>query len=183
MTKNQIDEFFKLMEDTSSRNRDNIRSIFLDRIGDEIIDFCEKYYYRASKADFRNDLIRFVIRYAQTNKNATDLAIKALSDKSKKVRESAIAVIANSLDKDLISVLIGKKNSLKGNETDIENAINAINKQNHNLYYPNYDSWHITKDEMNRHLNLNQYHEDIQTYINKYAPELIQPITNILISQ
>ena len=183
MTKNQIDEFFQLMENTSSTKRANIRSIFLERIGEEIIEFCEKYYCKTSKADFRNDLLRFVIRYAQSNKDATNLAVKALNDKSKIVRESAIAVIANSLDKNLITILNDKKNCLKGNETDIENAINAIMKENHHLYYPNHDTWHITKDDLSRHLNLNQYHEDIQLYIHKHAPELVNPITKIIENQ
>lgn len=178
MTRNQIEEFFQLMENTTSTKRDNIRSIYLDRIGDDIIEFCEKYFYKTSKADFRNDLLRFVIRYAQTNKNASRFAIKALNDKSKKVRESAIAVIANSLDINLIPILNSKKDLL--NENDVENAISAIRAKNHNLYYPNYDSWHITKDNLERHLNLKEYNEDIELYINKYAPELVNPINKIL---
>lgn len=183
MTKNQIDEFFQLMETTTSAKRDTIRTIYLERIGDEIIKYCEKYFYRSSKADFRNDLLRFVIRYARTNKQATDFAIKALSDKSKKVRESAIAIIANSLDRNLITTLNEKKSSLKGNENDVDNAINAIMKQNHNLYYPNYTSWHISTDDLDRHLNHTSYQEDVQLYINKYAPELVSPITSILNEQ
>lgn len=180
MTPDQIDEFFRLMENTTSNKRDSIRSIFLERLGDQIIEYCEKYYDKSAKADFRYDLLRFITRYARTSQKAKELAINALNDKSKKVRQSAIGVIAYSLDESLISFLQDKKNSLKGNETDIDNAINAIKKKNHNLYYPQYNIWHVTMDNVNRHLDVAKHNEEIEFYIHKHAPELVDAINDIL---
>jgi septum formation topological specificity factor MinE len=84
MNKIQIDHFFQLMEQTTPQKRDNIRSLYLERIGEEIIEFCKKYYSQSTKTDFRNDVLRYVIRYAQINKEVINLALLALNDKSKK---------------------------------------------------------------------------------------------------
>jgi hypothetical protein len=180
MTPTQINEFFLLMGKTSSLKRDNIRSIFLDRIGEDIIGYCEKYYRSSSKADFRNDLLRFVIRYARKNRKSTNLAIAGLEDKSKKVRGSAIAILAYSLDKCFIEILKDKKYTFKGNEESIKNAIHAIENKNHNLFYPAYTKWEVTEDDLEGYLNKEKHQEDIELYINRYAPELSKPIQEIL---
>ena len=183
MTNEQIDKIFELMIGSKPIVRENIRTLYLERIGESIIEFCRKYYLTTRNADIRFDFIRFIIRYARTNSQATDLAIIALADRSKKVRHKAIGVLAYSLKEEFIDLLENKRIELLENIDDVTNAINAINaikNKNHNLYRPEYDEWLVVNDIKDRHLDHEKFKEDIDLYIVKFAPETVDRLNQIL---
>jgi hypothetical protein len=180
MTEEQIDSIFNLLSTSKSTTRENIKSLYLDRIGDSIIDYCIKHFEITSKADVKCDYLRFVIQYAKTDNRVTDFAKKALADKSKKVRQKALSILAFSTNTDFLSLLESQRQKLKGNEDDIENAINAIKAKNHNLFYPNYDRWSVTRADKYRHLKREQFTEDVKLYIEKYGKEAVPELKRIL---
>jgi hypothetical protein len=103
-----------------------------------------------------------------------------LTDKSVKVRRKALSIFAFSLRPDLLDLLKSLRGKLKGNEEDIENAMKAIKSQNHYLFYPMYDVWTVTVADEHRHLNKEQFAEDVKLYIEKYAKEAVPELTTIL---
>jgi len=180
MTFEQIDRIFKLISKSKPTARENIRTFYLDRIDESIIDFCVRHFETEKRAEIRCDYLRFTLEYAKTEKWVTDFAEKALTDRSKMVRKKALSIFAFSLNSDFLKLLESQRGKLKGNEEDIENAIKAIKCKNHNLFYPAYDTWTITRADKNRHLNKQQFKEDIQLYIEKYAKEAVPELKNIL---
>ncbi|WP_299892338.1 hypothetical protein [uncultured Lacinutrix sp.] len=180
MNSEQIDKIFELIRKSKPNSRQNIRTIYLDRIGNEIIPYCEKHYLDEKKADVRNDLVRFVLQYAKTDKRTLDFAKRTLNDKSKKVKESGLAIFAYSGDKTQIDFLKGQEANLKSNSDDLHRAINAIKNGNHNLFYPEYNRWTITTNDLKKHLRKEEFKEDVDLYIKKYAKEIVPELTSIL---
>lgn len=180
MNNEQINKIFKLIRKSKPNTRQNIRTIYLDRIGNGIIPFCQEHYLNEKKADVRNDLVRFVIQYAKSDKRALELGKLALKDKSKKVKESALAIFAYSGNKEQINFLKSQESDLRSNIDDLNRALNAIQKGNHHLFYPKYDRWIVTTNDLKRHQRKQEFKEDVDLYIKKYAKETVAELTNIL---
>jgi hypothetical protein len=180
MTKEQIDKIFELISRSNPTARENIKTFYLDRIGEEIIDYCIKHFKKEKNAEVRCDFLRFIIQYAKIDNRVTEFARTALTDKSKKVRKKALSIFAFSLNSDFLEFLESQREKLKGNQEDIENAIIAIKKQDHNQFYPAYNEWVITLADKNRHLNKEQFTEDVRVYIEKYSKEAVPELKNIL---
>lgn len=177
MNNKQIDKLFELMETTTPLNRENIRSLYLDCIGINIIPFCKKWYIRSSQAEMRTDMIRFTIRYARISDEAKELAIIALKDRSKNVRRMACAVMAYSLDEEMISYLNSiKEHKNTHTQEKAKSAILAIKtKDINNFVKPSYNVWSVTQDS-----DTLPTKEKIDFYIKTKAPTLIEPINLIL---
>jgi len=180
MNSEQINRIFELIRKSKPNTRQNIRTIYLDRIGDGIIPYCEEHYSNEKKADVRNDLVRFVIQYAKTDKKALDFAKRTLMDKSKKVKESGLAIFAFSGDKTKIDFLKSQESNLKNNLDDLNRAIKAIQLENHNLFYPEYTSWNVTENDLNKHLKKEEFKESVDLYIKQYAKEIVPELERIL---
>jgi hypothetical protein len=180
MTEEQIDKVFELMSKSKPTARENIKTLYLERLGESIIDYCLRHFKEEENADVRSDYLGFMLQYSKTEGRVTEFAKIALTDKSKKVRKKALSILAFSLKADLLDFLGSQRGILKGNEEDIENAIIAIKNQNHNLFYPACDRWTITPADKNRHFNKAQFAEDVKLYIEKYAKETVSELKNIL---
>ncbi len=180
MNSQQINKIFELIRKSAPNTRQNIRTIYLDRIGEEIIPYCQRHYLDEKKADVRNDLVRFVLQYAKTDKRTLDFAKQALRYRSKKVKESGLAIFAYSGDKTQIDFLKDQEINLKSNLDELKKAISAIENQNHNLFYPQYTSWTIPTNDLKKHLRKKEFREEVDLYIKKYAKETIPELTSIL---
>lgn len=180
MTEEQIDKIFDLMARSKPTARENIKTLYLDRIGESIIDYCIKYFKNEKNADVRSDYLKFMLEYARTNSRVPEFARMALTDKSGKVRKKALSILAFSLRSEFVDFLKPQRGKLKGNEEDIENAIAAIRNKNHNLFYPSYDKWTVTHSDENGHLNSAQFNEDVKFYIERHAKEAVPELKNIL---
>lgn len=165
------------METTTPLNRENIRSLYLDCIGINIIPFCKKWYMSSKQAEIRTDMIQFIIRYGRVSDEAKELAIIALKDKSKHVRRMACAVMAYSLDENMIPYL-NKIKDHKNTHTQekAKCAILAIKtKDINNFVKPNHNEWSVTQDS-----DTLPSKEKIDFYIKNNAPTLVEPINSIL---
>jgi hypothetical protein len=104
-----------------------------------------------------------------------NLAIVALRDRSKVVRESACAVrayrVADSAIAPLQEIVAPGK---QPTATSARIAILAISAKNHNLYCPRYDEWIVAKDDPSQPKD-----EDIAYYFENRAPALIPDLTRI----
>lgn len=140
--------------------------------------YCIKHYWLEDRADVRNDLLRFTIQYARKDTKVIEFAKTALNDRSKKVRRTALSIFAYSRDKNQLTFL--KSIQLKGNEDDLVNAMRAIENQNHNLFYPAYNRWVVTANDIKRHLNKEEFKSEVNLYIEKYASEVVPELKRIL---
>jgi hypothetical protein len=175
MTNDQIEKLYELMNRTTSLGRDNIRALYLGSAGDKNISFSVKYYLNSKDASVRKDMVTFVIRYARTSKTALELGIRALRDRSKHVH-AGCAVLAYSLRNDMIPYLKDLLNS-KDEETrnNSKSAIKAIQKQDINLFVkPTHDEWIVSQDRLDAPTK-----EDIDFYIKRNLPDLVEPIKAI----
>jgi hypothetical protein len=170
-----IDETLKLIAQCSPVQRWTIRTLYLAQFGDAIVPHCIEHFHIQTQADVRSDLLRFIIRYGRHRNDVVDLAIVALRDRSKVVRESACAVLAYSFADRAIATLQEIVTSGKQpTATSAGNAILAISGRNHNLYYPAYDVWAISEDDPNQPKD-----EDVAYYIEKHAPVLVPELRRI----
>jgi len=100
----------------------------------------------------------------------------ALKDRSKVVRRSACAILAYSLDERCLGVLATLvASSGEPTASDARNAMNAIQRKNHNLYYPDHDAWLVTQDDPEEPKD-----ESVDYYIRKCNSGLAEPLTRIL---
>jgi hypothetical protein len=180
MSEEQIDKLFDLISKSKPTTRENIKTLYLDRIGESIIDYCIKHFEKEKLADVRCDYLSFMLQYARVDSRVTEFARIALTDKSSKVRKKALSIFAFSLKTEFVGFLESERGKLKGNEDDIENAIAAIKGKNHNLFYPSYDKWTITQADRNGHLNRAQFIADVNLYIEKHAKEAVPELISIL---
>ncbi len=180
MNSEQIHKIFELIRKSKPNTRKNIRTIYLDRIGNKIIPYCEQHYKAEKMADVRNDLVRFVIQYAKTDKRVLEFAKLALKDKSKKVKESGLAIFAYSGDTTQINFLRSQESNLQHNLEQLKRTLNAIYEGNHNLFYPEYTSWIIPTNDLQKHLKEKEFKEDVDLYIKKYAKEAVPELMTIL---
>jgi hypothetical protein len=60
----QIRRVLDAIEQVSSLKRSNVRDIYLAQFGREIIPHCVTKYQDNPAADYRADLVRFILRYA-----------------------------------------------------------------------------------------------------------------------
>lgn len=180
MNSEQVHKMFELIRKSKPNTRQNIRTMYLDRIGNKIIPYCQEHYLAEKQADVRNNLVRFVIQYAKTDKRALEFAKLALKDKSKKVRESGLAIFAFSGDKTQIDFLQSQESNLQNNLDQLKRAIKAIHKENHNLFYPEYTSWTVPISDLEKHLNEKEFKKDVDFYIKKHAKEAVPELINIL---
>ena len=177
MTDEQIHKLFQLMAGTTNVKRANIRSLYLDGVGEKIVPFCVEYFQQSDDASFRSDLVQFVIRYGRSSQTARKLAAQALQDPSHKVRRMACAVMAYSLDTALLPLLEAALDS-EDEETmgNAQRAMDAITKQDIHLFVkPTYDQWDVSQDRKGPPAR-----DDVDRYIKKYAPDLVEPLTEIL---
>lgn len=177
MTDDQIHKFYELMTQTTPLGRDNIRSLYLDLIGERNIPFCSQFYDLSRDASVREDMVRFVIRYSRKSSAALELGIRALKDRSKHVKRNGCAVLAYSLNDEMVKhlkPLVSSKDPFV-NEKAVA-AISAIQNKDINLFVaPTHDAWHVTEDRKEPPTR-----EDIDYYIRKNLPALIEPIEDIL---
>jgi len=177
MTSEQIESLFDLMMATSRQKRENIRSLYLDSIGPDIIPYCSRYFDTAKVADRRASLVQFVIRYSRVSDAAVELGLKALKDRSKQVRRMACGVLAYSLNEANLPALQAFLNH-RCPETSQHamRAIDAIATKDHNRFTaPDYDAWVVSRDRQGP-----PKHEEIDLYVRRFSPELIKPIEAIL---
>jgi len=76
------------IENVSSLKRNNVRDIYLAQFGSDIIPHCVAKYQDSPAADYRADLVRFVLRYAREDNRSVQFTTNALSDRSWKVRHT-----------------------------------------------------------------------------------------------
>lgn len=165
-----------LLERTSSVKRHSVRDILLAQFGSGIVPFCAAKYEACPPSDYRADLVRFVLRYARTDRQAVELAVRALDDRSRKVRHNACAVLAYSLQPSAIEKLTPLRTHRDAaTATDAERAIEAIRSCNHNRFYPTHSSWGVFPDDPDQ-----PKAADVQQYIVQAAPELVAPLAAIL---
>ena len=92
-----INRILDLIESTTPAKRSAIREIYLAQFGAELIPCCAAKYLQQPAADYRADLVRFVLRYARADDRALRLARSALQDRSRTVRHNGCALFAYSL--------------------------------------------------------------------------------------
>lgn len=172
---NPIPELFDLMERSTPRQRDNLRNIYLSQFGAAIIPFCLEAFERSKDASFRNDLVRFVTRYARERDDVIRFAIQALADRSVKVRQSACGVLAFSCSQLAVQPLEELANSAKEPTAGhARNALEAIRYRNHNLFYPGY-TWVVVQDDPSEPRD-----ETVINFIEKPFPSLVPELVRIL---
>lgn len=170
-----IDETLELIGRCTPVQRWNIRELYLAQFGDAIVPHCINHFRIQAQAEVRSDLLRFLIRYSRYRDDVVDVAIMALRDRSKVVRESACAVLAYSFADRTVETLqeiVGS--GTQPTATSARNAILAISARNHNLYYPRHDEWFVSEDDP-----IQPKDEDVAHYIEKHAPALIPDLTRI----
>ncbi|MCA3003222.1 MAG: hypothetical protein ING68_03415 [Rhodocyclaceae bacterium] len=146
-----IDETLELIGRCTPVQRWNIRTLYLAQFGDAIVPHCINHFRIQPQAEVRSDLLRFLIRYARDRDDVVALAIMALRDRSRVVRESACAVLAYSFADRAVATLQEIVDSGKQpTATSARNAILAISARNHNLYYPTYEEWFVSEDDPNQ---------------------------------
>jgi hypothetical protein len=180
MTDEQIDKIFDLISKSKSTARENIKTFYLERLGESIIDYCMRRFQKEKSAEVRCDYLGFMLQYARTDNRVTEFAKIALNDKSHKVRRKALSILAFSLKAELVDFVKSQRGKLMGNEEDIENAIKALKSSNPDHFYPAYDVWTVTQADTTRHLNKDQFKEDVKLYIEKYSKEAVPELKNIL---
>lgn len=180
MNPEQINELFELIRKSKPKVRKNIRSLYLDRIGEKIIPYCQSHYHIERNANVRNDMVRFVIQYAKSEKRVIEFAKQTLLDKSKKVIESGLAIFAYSCDENQIKYLKSQESKLKRNKNDLDRAIKAIRNGNHNHFYPEYSKWEVTQNDLSRHLK-NNFKDEVDFYIKKNGNEVVPELIRILV--
>jgi len=177
MTPQKIHALFQLMASVSDQNRDTIRTLYLDSIGADIIPYCQKYYAESKLAPFRSDMVKFVIRYARVQEQAIILAKAAMADRSKLVKKMSCKVLAYSLCKEHIPMLRSwAATSDEDTRIHATKAILVLETGDINKFVqPSHDQWHVSLDSAKP-----PSRADIDYYIVKYAPKLVQPIGEIL---
>lgn len=116
--------------------------------GDRLPAILSQQYDESNKWQQRCSLLFFSIGRARNSQEAVDLGIKALQDKSKKVRYRACMLLAWSLSKDALAPLQQALKVDHDKET-LENilaAIDAIKNQNSNYFV---DREHTGKVKLN----------------------------------
>jgi len=94
MDKKKIDSLFLLMRKSKSTVRENLKTLYLDRLGEKIIPFCIKHYQEEKQANVRSDLVGFLIQYARKSPEVIDFAKRALNDPSKVVKRRVLPIFA-----------------------------------------------------------------------------------------
>ena len=170
-----IERVLDLMETTTPVKRENVRYIYLAQFGADIIPHCIERFARASQASIRADLVAFLIQYSRLHDECVTFAVSALSDRSRKVRHNACALLAYSLNNRALPALRPLLTSACAKTADdARRAIECIVSGNHNRYYPNHSSWAVMPDdptEPNR--------DSVDRYIVKLAPELVPQLERI----
>ena len=163
------------LDHSSSLRRTNVRDILLAQFGPDIIPVCMEKF-ADTPAEYRADLVRFVLRYAQTDPRAVGFAILALNDRSRMVRHNACAVLAYSLNPAVLEALNPLLNHAdESTRDDAARAIAAIKAGNHNKFYPGHSGWGIFPDDPDQPRS-----DSVEHYITAIAPELVAPLTAIL---
>jgi len=171
-----IRQVLDLLETTSHQKRDNVRTILLAQFGCDIIPHCVNKYLEQPPAEYRAQLVRFVLQYARVDMRSVEFARYALPDKSRKVRFNACAVLAWSLrptELQFLQPLLSHTDPQTAD--DARRAIDAIQSQNQNRYYPQHSSWGVTPDDPDY-----PNREVVQQYLIELAPELVAPLTAIM---
>jgi len=108
----------------------------LKPVGEKIVYYFLEAYPKAKKMESRRAYMFHSIKYARTNKEALQLGILGLKDKSAIVRYRACQILAYSLKKEVLPFL-EKALSHKDSKTieDVKATINAIKKRNHHLFF------------------------------------------------
>ncbi|MEM7173615.1 MAG: hypothetical protein AAF530_25875 [Pseudomonadota bacterium] len=97
----------------------------------------------------RNAIVYTAIKFARRSENAKKLCSLGLQDKSKRVRQTACALAAFSLDRDFLPELEAFAGRSDPETTeDAFAAINAIQKQNHHLFMDRQETGHVTWNVM-----------------------------------
>ena len=170
-----IDQVLDLMETTTPVKRENVRYIYLAQFGAGIIPHCIERYASASRADMRADMVRFLIKYARRHDECMAFAVGALSDRSRKVRHSACALLAYSLNNRALPALRRLLASpCAKTAEDARRAVESIVSGNHNRYYPNHSSWAVMPDDPAQ-----PSRESVDRYIVRLAPELVPGLERI----
>lgn len=171
-----IRQVLDLLATTSEVKRLNVRHVLLAQFGADIIPHCVNKYQERPRADYRAHLVRFVLRYARVDSRSVEFARSALADKSRKVRHNACALLAYSLrpsELDSLQPLLQHPDAKTVD--DARRAIDAIQSENHNRFYPAYSAWGVPGDDPDQ-----PKPEDVQRYIVEGAPELAAPLSEIM---
>lgn len=171
-----LNRILDLIESTTPAKRSAVREIYLAQFGAELIPCCEAKYLQQPAADYRADLVRFVLRYARADDRALRLARSALQDRSRTVRHNGCALFAYSLKRsaleDLRPLLSHKDSATAG---DAQRAIDAVTSGNQNRFYPAYSSWGVPPDDPDQ-----PKRESVDQAIVAGAPELVAALREIL---
>jgi len=108
----------------------------LKPVGEKIVHYFLEAYPKAKGWESRASYMFHSIKYAKTNKEALQLGILGLKDKSTIVRYRACQILAYSLKKEVLPFL-EEALSHKDSKTieDVKATINAIKKGNHHLFH------------------------------------------------
>ncbi len=170
-----IEALLDLAEQTTSVKRINIRDIYLAQFGREIIPACVRRFVHSRKADFRADLLGFVLRYGTEDLRVVTMAILALRDPSQKVRQSACRVLAYARHESARVALSETAQGTCVTTADAaRRALECLDTGNHNRFFPQYSSWGITVDDPRQ-----PRRDAVDRYVVRQAPELVPAIAAI----
>lgn len=118
----------------------------LRKLGNELPKLLLEKYRASRKWQARSSCVYHSIRYARSSREALQLGVEALSDKSHAVRYRACMLLAYSLDKSVLSSLKQLEISNLNDETllDVRAAIDAIENQNSDYFVDRDHSGNVT---------------------------------------
>ena len=142
MNESEINELLSKLDGRGTdAEYDAIKS--LSRLGEALPGMLLKKYHASNNYGERASCVYHAIKYAKNNKEAFQLGLEAIKDKSKKVRYRACMLLAISQNNAAIPNLKKLLSDTDSNE-DAKAAIDAIQNKNHNYFVDRDHSGKVT---------------------------------------
>ncbi len=121
--------------DTTSSSVEEAAWLKLRSLGARVVPYLAEFYPQARTWQGRVSLVFHAIRYGRVSESAVQLAIRALGDRSTRVRYRACGLLAYSLRRDALPYLAQLlSHKEKAIVADARAAMDAIEQQNHHYF-------------------------------------------------
>src|SRR5688572_8614575 len=105
LTDSQTRGLLDVMVGTTPLKRDNLGHLYPAQAGSDLPRYLAEYFERENRAEVRADLLGFAGPFAASDDRVLELASRALSDRSAKVRRKALWLFARSGERAALPVL------------------------------------------------------------------------------
>ncbi len=181
LTDSQTRGLLDVMVGTTPLKRDNLGHLYLAQAGADLPRYLAEYFARENRAAVRADLLRFAGPMAASDDRVLELATHALSDRSSKVRRTALWLFARSGERAALPLLRSWRPPDEDGAAYQERAINAIELQDvqewvRGTRYHGVILWEFSREE----IGSDAFDASVERYVKRVAPDLVPDLERVL---